>query len=76
MKKALIIMKKKLDDSQMQFAFMANVHDEVQIEFPPECADKIGAIMVDSIKESGVELGLKCPLTGEFKVGKNWSETH
>ena len=76
MKKALIIMKKKLDDSQVQFAFMANVHDEVQIECPPECADKIGAIMVDSIKESGVELGLKCPLAGEFKVGTNWSETH
>jgi hypothetical protein len=55
---------------------LLNVHDEWQFETAPEAADGLGALMVESIVESGVELGLRIPLDGAFKVGNNWMETH
>ena len=76
MKKALIIMKNRLIEDQLEFAFMANVHDEIQIECPPEIAEMIAKRMVEAIKQAGIDLNLKCPLAGEYKIGKNWAETH
>jgi hypothetical protein len=31
---------------------------------------------VESIIEAGEFYNLRCPLDGEYKVGRNWSETH
>lgn len=77
MKKALVIMDARLTAKYPNgYAFMANIHDEVQIECSPMIAEDVGTIMVRSIVDAGVMLGLKCPLDGAFKVGKNWSETH
>lgn len=77
MKKALIIMESKLDELYPNgYRFMANIHDEVQIECRPEIAESVGQIAVQSITDAGTALGLKCPLKGEFKIGNNWKETH
>jgi DNA polymerase I-like protein with 3'-5' exonuclease and polymerase domains len=77
MKKALIIMESKLDELYPNgYKFMANIHDEVQIECRPEIAEAVGQIAVQSITDAGAALGLKCPLKGEFKIGNNWKETH
>jgi hypothetical protein len=29
-----------------------------------------------AIKSAGVQLNMRCPLDGEFKVGNSWKETH
>lgn len=60
----------------VNFGYCANVHDEVQIECPPELADAIGAEFADCIREAGVRLNLKCPMSGAFRVGATWAETH
>lgn len=52
------------------------VHDEVQILARPEIADAIGKIAVEAVRKAGEAFGLRVPLTGEFKVGRTWSETH
>ena len=31
---------------------------------------------VEAIEKAGKHFNLRCPLTGEYKVGENWSETH
>ena len=54
----------------------ANVHDEVQFSCKPEHADELGQLFVDSIKNAGKVLKVRCPLDGEYKVGANWKETH
>lgn len=59
-----------------EYAFVANVHDEWQIEALPEHADEIGRLGVASIKQAGIDLKVRCPLDGEAKIGGNWSETH
>lgn len=58
------------------WAYCANVHDEIQVECDPSIADSIGKLLVESIRRSGEVLGLRCPLAGEYKIGNDWSETH
>jgi DNA polymerase I-like protein with 3'-5' exonuclease and polymerase domains len=54
-----------------------NIHDEMQYYVPDYLdPDLVGSILVDSIKYGGEYFNLKCPMAGEYKVGKNWSETH
>lgn len=58
------------------YGWMLNVHDEWQLEAPPAHAEEIGSLAVASIEEAGRQLEVRCPLTGEFKIGSNWAETH
>jgi DNA polymerase-1 len=58
------------------FAYVANVHDEVQSEVRPELAEEYGRELADCIREAGVRLGIRCPLAGSFDIGNNWKETH
>jgi len=58
------------------FAFCANVHDEVQIEAREEIAEELGRAFAASVKEAGERLGSRCPMEGDFVVGNNWKETH
>lgn len=51
-------------------------HDEEQWVTTEEDAERMGQIGVKSIELAGKYLGLKVPLTGEYKVGKNWAQTH
>jgi len=53
-----------------------HVHDEVQFYAEEEHADFVGKHMVDCIREAGKELGMRCPLDGEYKIGRSWAETH
>ena len=62
------------------------VHDEYIVECPNnvDTAIKIAKMMADSIKDTGEELGLKCPLAGsywnedkkDYTIGTSWYETH
>jgi len=76
MKRALIILNKSIKSNGIDAHFVANVHDEWQIETWHEDVDNLGIIAVNSIKEAGDYYNLNCPLDGEYKVGGNWSETH
>jgi len=55
---------------------VAHVHDEMQIECRESQGDEVGKLAVDAMKDAGDDLGVKCPLTGEYKIGYNWAETH
>ena len=76
MKKALAIFTEYAPKWNLTYKLLGSIHDEYQIEAPESQADKVGWLMVESIKAAGVQLDLKCPLDGEFKVGNNWAETH
>jgi DNA polymerase I-like protein with 3'-5' exonuclease and polymerase domains len=74
MKKALIIFSDKIKD--LDASVVANVHDEWQVEAEETIADTVGNLGIGAIIEAGVQLGLNCPLDGDYHVGSNWSETH
>jgi len=76
MKKALVIFDGKIRANKWDIKLVANVHDEIQFECRPEIAEEAGKAAVQSIRDAGVAYNLKCPLDGEYKVGRNWRETH
>ena len=76
MKKALCILSDTIKAHGWDAKFVANVHDEFQIECREDIADLVGKAGVQAIKEAGLAYNLRCPLDGEYKVGRNWRETH
>jgi DNA polymerase I-like protein with 3'-5' exonuclease and polymerase domains len=76
MKQALVLLDKELKKAKIKYKFVANVHDEWQIEVEESRAQEVGTMGVIAIEEAGIVLDMRCPLDGEFKVGNNWKETH
>jgi DNA polymerase I len=76
MKKALVLLHKDLTNRKIPFKFVANVHDEWQVEVPEQYADEVGQSGVRAIQNAGLEFKMNCPLTGEYKIGDTWKETH
>ena len=67
-----------VDDQWMPigWAYLAQVHDEVQFSCEPEVAEQIGQLFQQSITLAGERLNLRCVLDGEYMVGANWAECH
>lgn len=76
MKKALCLFYNKCKENSWPIKLVANVHDEIQLETSEKYAIIIGEAAVQSIVEAGEHFGLRCPLNGEYKIGRNWRETH
>ena len=76
MKKALCILDKRLKSCNIDYKFVANIHDEWQIEVRECQANRVGQLAVQSIIDAGAYFDMRCPLDGEFRIGGNWSETH
>lgn len=80
MKLALVLFDRRLQDAGYRpgqhYEFVANVHDEWQVECLPELAQEVGESGVRAIREAGEHFGLRCPLDGEFVVGRTWADTH
>lgn len=80
MKKALVLLDTELQNRGYvpgkDYEFVANVHDEFQVEALPEIAEEVGRTAVESIRKAGEHFGFRCPLDGEYRIGKNWAETH
>jgi len=78
MKKALAIfyqdlLKQKLNPVKY---FVANIHDEWQLDVPTGLCEQVANIGIRSIRNTAQALNLNCPLDGEYKTGNNWSLTH
>ena len=80
MKHALVILDDALIASGLvpgvDYEFVANVHDEWQIESKEEHAEKIGKAATAAIREAGTRLAFRCPLDGQYQVGQTWNDTH
>jgi DNA polymerase I-like protein with 3'-5' exonuclease and polymerase domains len=76
MKKALVLFNEKIKANKWPVKLVANVHDEFQFECPQSIAEDAGKAARMSIIEAGVCYNLRCPLDGEYKIGRNWRETH
>lgn len=80
MKLAVVLLDKRLQTAGLvageDYEFVANVHDEWQIEVREQHAEFIGRCGKEAITEAGEFFKLRCRLDGSFDVGRNWSETH
>lgn len=76
MKKALVIFHNKIKANQWAVKLVANVHDEFQFECSKDIAEEAGKAAKMSIVEAGEYFKLRCPLDGEYKIGRTWRHTH
>ena len=82
MKKALVILDQSLQDAGyvagVDYEFVGNIHDEMQLEITNVKSDqeKIGKLAEQSIADAGDYYELRCPMSGTYSIGDNWSETH
>jgi DNA polymerase I-like protein with 3'-5' exonuclease and polymerase domains len=60
----------------IDWGMCAFIHDEIQATVKPGYEELTGNLAVKAIEDAGVFFGLKCPFTGESKIGKNWAECH
>jgi DNA polymerase I-like protein with 3'-5' exonuclease and polymerase domains len=58
------------------YEFVGNIHDEMQLECKPKISKDIGDCMVKAIENATTHFNFKCPLTGEYKIGESWKDTH
>jgi DNA polymerase I-like protein with 3'-5' exonuclease and polymerase domains len=76
MKQALVLLNDELRRAKINYKFVANVHDEWQIEVEEARAEEAGKLGVLAIEQAGKVLKMRCPLGGEYKVGNSWKDTH
>ena len=80
MKQATVFLWEDLEKAGLAWkqdvAQVAHIHDEYQLVTRPELAEQVGQIGVGAIKRAGEHFRFRCPLDGEYKIGKNWAETH
>ena len=76
MKKALVIADDYATRNKLDFGWVGNIHDEVQAEVKAEHALRFARITEAAMVMAGEELGFRCPMAGEAKIGANWAETH
>ena len=77
-KQALVIFDLMMDEKGWanRVQQVAWIHDEIQVECDEDIAEEVGRCAVQSFAEAGEEFDFRIPITGEFKVGSNWAETH
>lgn len=76
MKYAMVIADRLAQKHGLDAHGLIRYHDEEQWECHPDDAEKLGKLGVYSIQLAGKYLKLNVPLTGEYKIGDNWSDTH
>lgn len=76
MKHANVNWRMKLRKEDVPFWQVNFIHDEWQTETYEQYAKYIGEVQSQSIVDIGVQFGLHCPLGGNYKIGRNWYETH
>ena len=76
MKKAMCILQDLINLNTLDAKFVANIHDEWQIQVKESQADFVGRLGVEAIEKASEYFNMRCPLTGEYKIGENWYETH
>jgi DNA polymerase I-like protein with 3'-5' exonuclease and polymerase domains len=80
MKKATCIFFESMEERGLKhgqdWGMCAFVHDELEATVKPQYAELTGKLAVEAIEAAGRAFGLKCPFTGESKIGKNWAECH
>ena len=78
MKHSSLLWTKQLNDRGIDYKLVTWPHDEWQTEVrgDRETAETVGLVQRLSIKTTGENLGLYCPLAGSSDTGKTWGETH
>jgi DNA polymerase I-like protein with 3'-5' exonuclease and polymerase domains len=76
MKLTSILLDEEAHKQDIPFKKVGDIHDEGQLEVRMEDAESLGRLAVNCITKAGIQLDFKVSLSGDFKIGKTWAETH
>lgn len=76
MKLACIILHEEARKQNLWFQLNGFIHDEWQMTTKKEDGERLGKLAVWSIEEAARQLKFNVSLSGEFKLGQSWDETH
>ena len=76
MKYYLVELDRRLSEQGLDYKFVGNIHDEVQMEVKEVHAELASKIAVECFKTVEKQLNWRCQLDGESKIGNNWEDTH
>lgn len=75
-KMAQCYMNNKIRQRKLDAFQVISYHDEVELDSHPDCAQEAGQYFVEGLKWAGEQVGFRCPLDGEVKIGLNWADVH
>lgn len=77
-KHAVLLWHKRAKEEGIKFKLVTWPHDEWQTEVCGDYATavRLGEIQRQAIVDTGVNLGIVCPLAGSTDIGNNWGQTH
>ena len=80
MKATMIMAQRRLKEAgfleDIDYGLVLWVHDELQYLVEPSIAGVIGNLVADCVSDSAIELGIRTPMYGSYKVGSTWADTH
>lgn len=76
MKLTAILLDEEAKKLSIPLKKVGDIHDEGQLEVQQKFASELGALAVRCITEAGVRLGFNVVLSGDYKIGTDWSMTH
>lgn len=80
MKRAIVLLCRDLSTrgwiAGEDYRLALNVHDEEQTNVKENLAGEFGTAFIDNLRQAGKDLRCRCPLDGDFKIGRSWAETH
>lgn len=59
-----------------EYTCLGYIHDELQWAVRDGFAEEFGEMVVRAAATAGEFYNFKCPIGAEFKIGKNWCDTH
>lgn len=70
--------RKELEKLGIRYRLVNDVHDEWQTEVcgTEEEARMVGKVQSDALSDTGLLLGCMCPISGSYKLGHTWFDTH
>ena len=76
MKYYVVELDRLLTKKNIDYKFVGNIHDEVQIEVKEEQAVEVSQYCVEVFATITEQLSFRCKLEGESSIGINWADTH
>jgi len=75
-KKWVQIIDQEIRTQGLDAKILSFVHDEVQVQVIAGKEQQIGDITSRASRKAGEHFGFTIPIESEYKIGKNWAETH
>jgi len=73
-KKAMILINKKLNNNRLKTKMILQIHDELLFEVPLNEKEEVLELIIPAMEDAGSSV--KIPLKVDYAFGKNWNEAH